>query len=126
MRLNVVLDCSDPDALVEFWATALSYELSEKLDDDRILVPVAGETGPVFLLARSTDVKQSKNRMHVDVHPDNADAHLTRLMRLGGTLVGERVEKYGIWWQVMADPEGNELCVMSGEVGHDEGDASSG
>ena len=122
----MVLDCSDPDALVEFWSTALNYELSEKLDDDRILAPRDGEVGPVFMLARSTDVKKTKNRMHVDVHPDNAEAHLTRLQRLGGTLVGERVEKYGIWWQAMADPEGNELCVVSHGLGHDEGDASSG
>ena len=122
----MVLDCSDPDALVEFWETALNYELNEKLDDDRILVPRDGEVGPVFMLSRSTAVKQTKNRMHVDVHPDNADAHLTRLMRLGGTLVGERVEKYGIWWQAMADPAGNVLCVVSGGAGHDEGDASSG
>jgi predicted enzyme related to lactoylglutathione lyase len=126
MRLNVVLDCSDPDALVEFWETALGYVLSEKLDDYRILVPRDGEVGPVFMLSASTDVKRTKNRMHVDVHPDNADAHLTRLQRLGGSLVGERVEHYGIWWQVMADPEGNELCVVSGGVGYDEGDASSG
>jgi predicted enzyme related to lactoylglutathione lyase len=126
MRLNVVLDCRDPDALVEFWETALSYRLNETLDDYRILVPKAGEIGPVFMLSRTSDPKHGKNRMHVDVHPDNADAHLTRLQRLGGTLVGGPVERYGIWWQVMADPEGNEFCVVSGGAGYDEGDASSG
>jgi predicted enzyme related to lactoylglutathione lyase len=126
MRLNVVLDCHDPDALVEFWETALSYRLNESLDDYRVLVPKAGEIGPVFMLSRSGDKKRAKNRMHVDVHPDNAEAHLTRLQRLGGKLVGERVERYGIWWQVMTDPEGNELCVVSGGAGHEEGDASSG
>jgi predicted enzyme related to lactoylglutathione lyase len=126
MRLNVVLDCADPDSLVEFWETALGYVLSEKLDDYRILVPKVKGTGPVFMLSASGDVKRDKNRMHVDVHPDNAEAHLTRLQRLGGSLVGQRVERYGIWWQVMADPEGNELCVVSGGVGYEEGDASSG
>jgi predicted enzyme related to lactoylglutathione lyase len=126
MRLNLVLDCHDPDALVEFWEAALGYRLNEALDEYRILVPKDGQTGPVFMLAASSDAKRGKNRMHVDVHPDNADAHLTRLQRLGGSLVGERVERYGIWWQVMADPEGNELCVVSGGVGWDEGDASSG
>ena len=126
MRLNVVLDCSDPDALVEFWETALSYRLNEALDDYRVLVPKAGEIGPVFMLSRSSDKKRAKNRMHVDVHPENADAHITRLQRLGATLVGERVDKFGIWWQVLADPEGNELCVNAGAQGPDEGDASSG
>jgi predicted enzyme related to lactoylglutathione lyase len=127
MRLTVVLDCQDPDALVEFWETALSYRLSDKLDEYRVLVPAPGEpSGPVLILAKVDDVKRGKNRMHVDVHPDNADAHLTRLQRLGATLVGERVEKFGIWWQVMADPEGNEFCVAAGAQGPDVGDASSG
>lgn len=122
-----MLDCRDPDALVEFWETALGYRLSETLDEYRILVPKDDKHGgPVFMLSASSDEKHAKNRMHVDVHPDNAEAHLTRLLRLGGSLVGERVERYGIWWQVMADPEGNELCVVSGGVGYEEGDASSG
>ena len=122
----MVLDCRDPDALVEFWETALGYRLNETLDEYRILVPKNGDDGPVFMLSASGDVKRDKNRMHVDVHPDNADAHLTRLQRLGATLVGERVERYDIWWQVVADPEGNELCVVSGGSGYEIGDASSG
>ncbi len=123
----MVLDCRDPDALVTFWETALGYRLNESLDDYRVLVPRAGEEpGPVFLLAQVSGEKAAKNRMHVDVHPTDADAHLTRLHRLGATLVGERVERYGIWWQVVADPEGNELCVVSGAQGPDVGDASSG
>jgi predicted enzyme related to lactoylglutathione lyase len=129
MRLNVVLDCHNPDALVTFWETALDYRLNEKLDDYRVLVPRERrdpDNGPVFMLSASTDPKAVKNRMHVDVHPDNAETHIARLQRLGGSLVGERVERYGIWWQVMADPEGNEFCVVSGGLGYDEGDASSG
>ena len=126
MTLTVVLDCRDPDSLVEFWETALGYRLSEALDDYRILVPKDGAVGPVFMLSASGDAKRDKNRMHVDVHPANADAHLTRLQRLGATLVGERVERYGMWWQVVADPDGNELCVVSGGTGYDVGDASSG
>jgi len=123
----VTLDCRDPDALVEFWSVALGYTLSETMDEYRVLVPRAGEpAGPVFVLAGVDDAKVTKNRMHVDVHPADADSHMTRLQRLGATLVGERVERYGIWWQVMADPEGNELCLVAGAQGPDQGDASSG
>ena len=100
----MVLDCRDPDALVEFWENALDYRLSETLDEYRILVPKAKGDGPVLMLSGSGDDKRDKNRMHVDVHPDNADSHIARLQRLGGTVVGSRVERYGIWWQVMADP----------------------
>ena len=123
----MVLDCRDPDALVEFWSVALGYTLSETMDEYRVLVPRPSEpAGPVLVLAAVSEAKAGKNRMHVDVHPADADAHLTRLQRLGATLVGERVERYGIWWQVMADPEGNELCVCAGAQGPDQGDASSG
>ncbi len=125
--MTVVLDCRDPDALLEFWEMALGYRLSDKLDEYRVLVPAPGEpTGPVFILAKVESPQAGHNRMHVDVHPDDADAHLTRLQRLGATLVGERVEKFGIWWQVMADPEGNEFCVAAGGQGPETGDASSG
>ncbi len=127
MRLTVVLDCRDPDALIEFWETALGYHKVDDLDQYRVLIPNAGEEpGPVFLLAKVDSPKTGKNRMHVDVHPKDAEAHLTRLHRLGATLVGERIERYGIWWQVVADPEGNELCVVAGAQGPDVGDASSG
>ena len=133
MRVTVVLDCHDPDSLVEFWSVALGYTLADKLDEYRVLVPtptngppVAETHGPVLVLAQVDDPKAGKNRMHLDTHPDDAEAHITRLQRLGGTLVGERIERWGIWWQVMADPEGNELCVVSGAQGPEQGDASSG
>jgi predicted enzyme related to lactoylglutathione lyase len=133
MRLTVVLDCRDPDSLVEFWSVALGYKLADKMDEYRVLVPdpdrdasAAEIHGPVVILARVDDAKAGKNRMHLDTHPDDPEAHIMRLQRLGGSLVGERVERFGIWWQVMADPEGNELCVVAGGQGPDEGDASSG
>ncbi len=133
MRVTVVLDCHDPDSLVEFWSVALGYTLADKLDEYRVLVPgvshdrsPAEANTPVLVLAQVDGEKLGKNRMHLDVHPPDADAHLTRLQRLGATLVGERVERWGIWWQVVADPEGNELCVVAGAQGPEDGDASSG
>ncbi len=122
-----MLDCSDADALVPFWEMALDYRLSDKLDEYRVLVPSdSSKDGPVLVLASVPETKSGKNRMHLDCHPDDPEAHITRLRRLGATVVGERVERFGHWWQVMADPEGNEFCVTAGEQGPDEGDASSG
>ncbi len=124
------MDCSDPDALVEFWSFALGYTLADTMDEYRVLVPAPGRDeglydkyGPVFVLAGVDTATSGKNRMHVDVHPADAEAHLTRLLQLGGTFVGERVERFGIWWQVMTDPEGNELCVVAGAQEPDEGEA---
>jgi len=129
----VVLNCKDPDALVEFWTTALGYRLNEKMDEYRVLVPAeqhdpspAHKHGPVVVLAKADSVTRGANRMHLDLHPDDAMAHITRMQRLGATVVDEPVERFGIWWQVMADPEGNEFCIVSGADGPDVGDASSG
>jgi predicted enzyme related to lactoylglutathione lyase len=122
MRVTVVLDCHDADALVPFWEAALDYRLNEALDEYRVLVSRTQVKGaPVLVLAQVDDAKLGKNRMHLDTHPEDAEAHIAHLQRLGATLAGERVERFGAWWQTMHDPEGNEFCVMSGAQGPDEG-----
>ena len=114
MRISVVLDCREPDALVPFWSAALGYRLADALGDYRVLVPADGEApGPALVLQRVPERRTGKNRMHVDVHPGDAAAHVERLEALGGRRLGGRVEEFDMWWQVMADPEGNELCVVA-------------
>jgi predicted enzyme related to lactoylglutathione lyase len=113
MRVTVVLDCLDPDSLVDFWSEALGYTLADTLGTYRILVPAPSEPpGPVFVLQRVAEPKASKNRMHVDVHPAHSAEHIARLEAIGAVRVGPPCEESGIWWQVMADPEGNEFCVI--------------
>lgn len=122
-----MLDCVDADRLVPFWETALDYRLNDKLDEYRVLVPRdENREGPVLVLATVPDRKLAKNRMHLDCHPDDPESHIMKLRRLGATLVDERHERFGLWWQSMADPEGNEFCVMAGAVGPDEGDVAGG
>jgi predicted enzyme related to lactoylglutathione lyase len=114
MRISVVLDCLDPDALVPFWQEALAYQLVDSLDGYRILVPREGEPpGPVLILQPVPEPKTVKNRMHVDVHPDDAAAHVRHLEALGATRLGEPVEAFGVSWQTLADPEGHELCIVA-------------
>jgi hypothetical protein len=125
MRLTVVLDCLDPAGLLEFWTTALGYRHADSLPGYEILLPREGEPpGPVFVLQRVPEPKTGKNRMHVDVHPPAAlgvSGLATKLEELGGTRVGgpvtELLDTAGIWWQVMRDPEGHELCVVA-DPGH--------
>ena len=127
MRITVMLDAQDPDALSQFWAVALNYRLAQELGQYRILLPADGDAkGPVFALQGGAAAGQGKNRMHVDLHPKDPDKHILRLQRLGATTVGARVEEFDTWWQVMADPEGNEFCVVAGAEGPDEGSASTG
>jgi catechol 2,3-dioxygenase-like lactoylglutathione lyase family enzyme len=116
MRISVVVDSTDPDALVDFWSVALAYRPVGAPAGYRVLVPADGEPpGPVLVLQRVPEPKVDKNRAHVDVHPPagTAEEHVQRLEALGGSRVGAWVtEVPGVRWQVMADPHGNELCVV--------------
>ena len=125
MRLSVVIDSVDPDALVPFWAAALRYRYVEQegLGAFRVLVPDRGEPpGPVLILQHVPEARPAgKNRLHLDVHPSDVPAHVARLAELGALLQGppvtELLDSLGIWWQVLADPEGNTLCVVA-DPGH--------
>jgi hypothetical protein len=114
MRVSVVLDCLDPDALVPFWEVALGYHLVDRADGYRILVPLEEEPpGPVVILQPVPESKAVKNRMHLDVHPDDPAAHVLRLEQLGAQRVGAPVSAFGVEWQTMHDPEGHEFCVVA-------------
>lgn len=117
MRLTVVLDCLDPDRLVRWWEEALAYREVEAPAGYRALVPADGEpSGPVLILQRVDEPRVAKNRMHLDVHPPDPQAHVDRLLALGGRRLRDWVEELAdsdaVRWQVLADPEGNELCVV--------------
>jgi predicted enzyme related to lactoylglutathione lyase len=125
MRISVVLDCLDAAGLVDFWAAALGYEHVGSVPGFEVLRPAEGQPpGPVYILQSVREPRSGKNRMHVDIHPPlelGVPAQLARLEALGGRRVGEPVtellEELGVWWQVMADPEGNEFCVVA-DPGH--------
>jgi hypothetical protein len=125
MRLSVVLDCLDPAGLVGFWTAALGYDHVGTVPGFEVLRPAEGQPpGPVYILQSVPEPRDGKNRMHVDIHPPlelGVPGLVERLEALGGQHVGRPVtallEELGIWWQVMADPEGNEFCVVA-DPGH--------
>ena len=114
MRVSVVLDCLDPDALVPFWEAALGYRLVDRADGYRILVPLEDQPpGPVLILQPVPEPKASKNRMHLDVHADDPAQHIRYLETLGAQRLGGPIAAYGVEWQTMTDPEGHEFCVVA-------------
>jgi len=117
VRLTVVLDSVDPAAIVGFWEEALGYRLAADLGAFLVLVSRDEPAEPVVVLQRVPEEPAGKNRMHVDVHPPDAEAHIERLEVLGARRIGPRITELldaeGVWWQQMADPQGNVFCVVA-------------
>ena len=115
MRLTVVVDCADPTTLAGFWEAALGYRRVDAPVGYAALVPQRDEPGPVVLLQRVPEPKVGKNRVHLDLHPADPQAHIALLESLGARRLGGWVDELlaeGLRWQVLTDPEGNEFCVV--------------
>ncbi len=71
-----------------------------------------------LLFIEVPDVKQVKNRVHFDLRPvdGSRDAELARLVGLGATTLADRRNPDGTGWVVLADPEGNEFCILRSEA----------
>ncbi|NYG06713.1 hypothetical protein BJ986_001200 [Phycicoccus badiiscoriae] len=130
MKLAIVLDCVDAPGLVAFWMAALGYEHAGSVPGFEVLrSPEGSDAAPTFLLQQVDEPRSDKNRtgnnrMHVDVHPPldlGVPALVHRLESLGGRALGppvtDLVQTLGIWWQTMADPEGNVFDVVA-DPGH--------
>jgi catechol 2,3-dioxygenase-like lactoylglutathione lyase family enzyme len=112
MHVSVVLDCADADRLAAFWAAVLGLE---EVARDGAFVGLRAPDGsrPTLVLQRVPEPKVGKNRMHLDVFADDFEAERVRLEGLGATtLVSAHVEADGMRLTVMADPEGNEFCLL--------------
>lgn len=117
-KLGLVLDCADPDALAPFWAAALGYHVVGDAGAYVLLLPRDAKSSPgapQLLLQRVPEEKATKNRMHLDIHVGDIDAEAERLAGLGATRVSSSpLEENGTRWHLLADPEGNELCICDG------------
>ena len=114
----VTIDAHDPRALAEFWAEVLGWKIGEGVNE--IEVWIERELGdprntgfPDILFLKNSTEKSGKNRLHLDLRPDDQAAEVTRLEKLGAKKIeiGQSAEPT-CTWVVMADPEGNEFCVL--------------
>ena len=112
---NISIDSTSPAETAQFWAEVLGWVIVEDDDDEIALQPPAGspEAGvvPDILFLRVPEDKVAKNRLHLDLRPDNQAAEVARLEALGATRV-DIGQGGDVTWVVMADPEGNEFCVL--------------
>jgi predicted enzyme related to lactoylglutathione lyase len=112
---TVIVDAQDPAALARFWADVLDWKIFYESDDE-IVITTHDETFPGLVFGRNSDRKTTKNRLHIDLAPDDQDAEVERILALGATRadVGQSGDE---GWVVLADPEGNEFCVLSAREG---------
>jgi hypothetical protein len=114
-RLDLVLDCADPQALEPFWREALGYRTHFSIESHVVLVPGDGSNASPLVLQQVPEPRVGKNRMHVDLVTADVEGEVERLVGLGATRLHAGVQEFGqLRWVTLADPVGNELCVCTG------------
>ena len=109
---HVVVDTYDLPGLARFWTQALGWKVLSEREREIVIGPdVSAPVGLCFMPV--TDPKTVKNRLHLDLTTEagDRDAEIERLLALGARRVdvGQTGEES---WTVLADPEGNEFCVI--------------
>lgn len=114
---ELVIDCAEPQRLAMFWSEVLGYVELGREEDGGIEIgpPGAGFGGPqpTLILSPGGGPRTGKLRLHIDVNATDRDqdAELERLLALGATPVD--IGQTGTEnWHVLADPEGNEFCLL--------------
>ena len=113
---ELVIDAHDAHAQGRWWANVLDYDITSD-DADGVEISARDGSSPTLLFAQVPESKTVKNRLHIDVNPTDRDqeAEVHRLIDMGARPVdvGQRPEHS---WVVLADPEGNEFCVLRSRV----------
>jgi hypothetical protein len=108
---SICIDCHDITRVGAFWSAALDRPYRVDGDGDGVIELGDDEHSPYLSFFDDPNEKVIKNRLHIDLVPDDQDAEVARLEALGATRVdiGQGEQS----WVVMADVEGNEFCVLS-------------
>lgn len=109
---EVLIDCADAERLAAFWCEVLGWQVVDRDDGDVEIG--SGDRGIRIIFLPVPEPKSIKNRIHLDVHANDGDqeAEVERLIVLGASHVD--VGQRDVDWVVLADPEGNEFCVLAG------------
>ena len=109
------LDSTDPHRTASFWQAALGWRRTYETDDQVVLEPPAGSpqdgVAPDLLFLRVPEAKTVKNRWHPDLRPADQATEVARLESLGASRI-DVGQGDDVSWVVMADPDGNEFCVL--------------
>ncbi|MFD3810387.1 VOC family protein [Rhodococcus sp. NPDC058639] len=112
---ELVLDCREPEVLARFWCEVLDFVVLDRDEDGLEIGPREGFGGaqPTIILSRTDKPEPAKPRLHIDLNATDRDqdAELERLLSLGARPadIGQTGDET---WHVLADPEGNEFCLL--------------
>jgi catechol 2,3-dioxygenase-like lactoylglutathione lyase family enzyme len=114
---HIAFDCHDAFALSQWWKDVLGYtdvagDPNEPGDEECMIVDPL--TGHQILFIEVPDDKRVKNRLHLDLRPTDRrrDLEIARVIDLGARQIADRRTPDGAGWMVLADPEGNEFCIL--------------
>ena len=107
---QVVVHAADPVILGQWWADALGWVVVNDEPEEFEIRPTADQM-PGLLFPPVAEAKSGKSRLHLDFRPDDQDVEVARLLGLGARHAD--IGQGQASWVVLADPEGNEFCVLS-------------
>ncbi|MFG2921300.1 VOC family protein [Streptomyces sp. NPDC048305] len=107
---QIVVDAHDPSFLARFWCAVLDWKVLYE-DEDEIVIGADETARPGICFLPVPEGKSAKNRLHIDLAPDDQAVEIERVLALGAGRVdvGQGTD---VTWVVLADPEGNEFCVL--------------
>jgi predicted enzyme related to lactoylglutathione lyase len=111
---GLTIDCQDPARLARFWAALLDRDVTTEMGSDEGWATIGSRTDPLPRLnfQQVPEQKALKVRIHLDLSVDDIDRAISEVKRLGGSWTGTRLEyDEGVVVHV-ADPEGNEFCLV--------------
>jgi Glyoxalase-like domain len=112
MPTSLAVDCNVPERLAAFWSAVLDWHVIGREDDGSVQIGAAEQPALRLSFEQVPGAKTGKNRLHLDLTPDAGDqaTELSRLLELGATHAD--IGQGDVSWIVLADPEGNEFCLL--------------
>jgi Glyoxalase-like domain len=107
---QLVVDADNPSQLARWWAQVLGYDVLYETANE-VIIGTAPDHYPGICFVPVRDAKMTKNRLHIDLDPDDHDADVARVIRLGARHAD--IGQGDVLWTVLTDPEGNEFCILT-------------